>query len=101
MTNQLTLIAKLTARPEYSDAVGQGLFELLGPTRQEPGAIDYHFHRDNDNPAVWILYENWRSRADLDAHFEKPYTKALMARFPALLAKDMELTFCTMVSPRP
>lgn len=41
------------------------------------------------------------ARADLDAHFEQPYTKAVMARFPELLARDMELTFCTMTSPRP
>ena len=101
MTTQLTLIAKLTAKPEHADAIGEGLFGLLAQTRSEEGSIDYHFHRDNDDPRVWVLYENWRSRADLDAHFEQPYTKALMARFPELLAKDMELTFCTMVSPRP
>jgi quinol monooxygenase YgiN len=49
---------------------------------------------------VWILYESWRSRADLDAHFEQPYTRAMLARFPELLASEMELTFCTLVSPR-
>lgn len=101
MSEQLTLIAKLTAKPEQSEALGQGLFALLDETRAEPGSIDYHFHRDNDDPAVWILYENWTSRADLDAHFEKSYTKALMERFPDLLAKEMELNFCTMISPRP
>ncbi|MFT2214899.1 putative quinol monooxygenase [Rhizobium giardinii] len=58
-------------------------------------------HRDSDDPTVWILYENWRSRAHLDAHFQQPYTKVVMARFPDLLARDMELTFCTMTSPRP
>ena len=101
MTTPLTLIAKLTAKPEHADTIGEGLFGLLAQTRAEEGSIDYHIHRDKDDPAVWILYENWRSRADLDAHFDRPYTKALMARFPALLAKDMELTFCRMVSPRP
>lgn len=45
-------------------------------------------------------YENWRSRADLEAHFEQPYTRGLMARFPELLAREMELTFCTIVLPR-
>lgn len=101
MSEQLTLIAKLTAKPDQADALGEGLAGLLDHTRAEEGSIDYHFHRDNDDPSVWILYENWRSRADLDAHFEKSYTKALMDRFPDLLAKDMELNFCTMVSARP
>ena len=99
--SQVTLIAKLTAKPEHTDAVRDGLFELLDKTRAEAGSIDYHFHRDATDSTVWVLYENWRSRADLDAHFEQPYTKALIARFPDLLAKEMELTFLTMVSPRP
>ncbi|MDQ4408863.1 MULTISPECIES: putative quinol monooxygenase [unclassified Rhizobium] len=63
--------------------------------------MDYHLQRDSDDPKVWILYENWRSRADLDTHFQQPYTKAVMARFPDVLARDMELTFCTMASVRP
>nr|WP_244711648.1 antibiotic biosynthesis monooxygenase [Rhizobium cremeum] len=57
-------------------------------------------HRDNHDPTVWNFYENWRSRADLDAHFQQPYTEAVMARFPELPAREMELTFCTMTSPR-
>jgi quinol monooxygenase YgiN len=101
MSEQLTLIAKLTAKPEVADEIGKGLSALLDQTRAEEGSIDYHFHRDNDDPTVWIIYENWRSRADLDAHFKQPYTQALMERFPDLLAKDMELSFATMVSSRP
>ncbi|WP_323130876.1 putative quinol monooxygenase [Agrobacterium tumefaciens] len=83
-------------RDAWRSVAGSGLTD---PRRG--GSIDYHLHRDNHDPSVWILYENWRSRADLDAHFEQPYTKAVMARFPELLARDMELTFCTMTSPRP
>ena len=100
MTTQLTLIARLTAKPETSDALGDGLRALIAPTLAEDGSIDYTLHRANDDPNVWILYETWRSRADLDAHFERPYTKAMMDRFPALLAKEMELTFATAIDPR-
>ncbi|WP_088343270.1 MULTISPECIES: putative quinol monooxygenase [Rhodomicrobium] len=101
MSEQLTLIARLTAKPEHADTLGEALQAMVAPTRAEAGSVDYLIHRDNDDRRVWILYENWRSRADLDAHFEQPYTKALMGRFPELLAKDMELSFCTMVSSRP
>ena len=101
MSEQLTLIARLTAKPEYAEILGEALQAIVAPTRAEAGSIDYLIHRDNDDPRVWVLYENWHSRADLDAHFELPHTKALMGRFPELLAKDIELTFCTMVSARP
>ena len=97
MFTRLTLIARLTAKPEHSDALGEGLRRLVASTTAEPGSIGYVLHRDNDDPRVWILYETWRSRADLDAHFEQPYTKAMLAQFPELLAREMELTFCTAV----
>ncbi|EJT01564.1 putative quinol monooxygenase [Rhizobium sp. CCGE 510] len=100
MTDTLTLIARLTAKPDSAAVLGEALQALVSPTRAETGSIDYHLHRDSGDPAVWILYENWRSRADLDAHFQQPYTKAVMARFPELLAREMELTFCNMTSPR-
>lgn len=104
MTKQLTLIARLTARPETSEDLGNGLRQLIAPTLSEEGAIGYVLHRDNDDANVWVLYETWRSRADLDAHFEQPYThfeqpytKAMMARLPDLLASEMELTFSTAI----
>lgn len=100
MTTQLTLIARLTAKPETSEDLGNGLRQLIAPTLKEEGAINYVLHRDNDNADAWVLYETWRSHTDLDAHFEQPYTKAMMARFPGLLAKEMELTFATAIDPR-
>ncbi|MBY6265250.1 antibiotic biosynthesis monooxygenase [Azospirillum sp. 412522] len=100
MSGPLILIARLKAKPELSEALGEGLSHLIAPTLAEEGSLGYVLHRDNGDPSVWILYETWRSRADLDAHFERPYTKAMLARFPELLARDMELTFATVIHPR-
>ena len=100
MSQPLTLIAKLTAKPEHADALGDWLQQLVEPTRAEEGCLGYDLHHDDADRRVWVLYETWRSRADLDAHFDQPYTKALMSRFPDLLGREMELTFCTMVSRR-
>lgn len=99
MTKTLTLIARLTARPDTAAALGEGLKALIEPTLREAGALGYVLHRDNDDPTVWILYETWRSPADLEAHFEQPYTKAMLARFPDLLAREMELTYATAIDP--
>lgn len=99
-SQELTLIARLTAKPDKAEALGEGLAQLITPTLKEEGSIGYRLHRDNDDPNVWILYETWRSRADLDAHFAQPYTKAMLARFPDLLARDMELTFAAAINAR-
>lgn len=96
--DRLTLIARLTAKPDQAETLGEALRGLVQPTLTEAGAMEYRLHRDNDDPSVWILYETWRSRADLDAHFGQPYTKAVLDQFPDLLARDMELTFGTPIN---
>jgi NAD(P)-dependent dehydrogenase (short-subunit alcohol dehydrogenase family) len=77
----LTLIARLTARPNQAETLGEGLAALIAPTAAEAGSLGYTLHRDNNDPNVWILYETWASRADFDAHFEQPYTRAMLDRF--------------------
>jgi len=98
MSNHLTVIARLTAKPDQAEALGENLRQLIAPTLRESGALGYTLHRDNDDPAVWILYETWASRADLDAHFQQPYMQALFVRAPELLAKEVDMTFATVVS---
>lgn len=91
----LTVVARLTAKPGMSEILGDGLRALIAPSLKEEGAIAYRLHRDNADPDAWILYETWRSKADLEAHFAQDYTRAMLDRFPQLLARDMELRFAT------
>jgi len=99
MAEKLVVIARLTAKEGQADALGETLKALIAPTRAEAGALDYVLHRDAEDPRTWIFYESWRSRSDLDAHFEQPYMKALLARAPELLEGDVAMTFCTVVEP--
>jgi quinol monooxygenase YgiN len=97
MSSPLIVIARLTAKPDHAEALGKSLRQLIAPTLQEPGSIGYTLHRDNDNPAVWILYDAWASRAALDAHFQQPYMQELLVRAPEILTKEVEMAFATVV----
>ena len=35
--------------------------------------MDYCLHRSEDDPNVFMLYENWRSQRDLEKHLQMPY----------------------------
>lgn len=91
MAEPLTLIAFLRARARAEEELGRRLAALIEPTLREPGCIDYQLHRSNCDPAVWILYVNWRSQAALDL-------RQMLADFPGLLSKDMELHHMHKVS---
>ena len=92
-SGQLTLIAFLRAKPDSADELGRRLSALVEPTRLEPGCIDYQLHRSSSDPGLWVLYENWRSQADLDLHFQMPYLRLMLADFPQLLRREMELHY--------
>lgn len=95
---QLTLVAFVRARRGMGDELGRRLAQLVEPARAEPGNINYDLHRSNEDPDMWVLYENWKSPSDLAAHFELPYMKAFVARLPEVLEGEMDLRRCTMVS---
>jgi quinol monooxygenase YgiN len=80
------------------DELGRRLAVLVEPARAEPGNINYDLHRSNEDPDVWVLYENWKAPSDLAAHFELPYMKAFVAALPEVLEGEMDLRRCTMVS---
>lgn len=97
MPEQLTLIAMLRARPGGEEELGRRLAALVEPTLQESGCLGYQLHRSNSDRALWVLYETWRSQADLDLHFQMPYLKDMLADFPRLLRQEMELHYLRKV----
>ncbi|WP_277991599.1 putative quinol monooxygenase [Trinickia acidisoli] len=95
---QLTIIAFLRAKPGLSDELGRRLASLVEPARAEPGNINYDLHRSNDDPNVWVLYENWKAPSDLEAHFEQPYMKAFVATLSEVREGESDLRRCAMVT---
>jgi len=75
----LTVVAKIVAKQQSVKTVKNELLKIIEPTRKEEGCIEYYLHQDNDNPAVFVVYENWKNEAELDAHMKTPHFKALVA----------------------
>jgi quinol monooxygenase YgiN len=68
---------------------------LIGPTKLEPGCVQYDLHVDNDDPTHFFFYENWTSRALLDRHLAAPHLQAFVARGDELLAAPLRIVFAT------
>jgi quinol monooxygenase YgiN len=96
--NQLTLVAFLRAKPGQVEELGRRLQLLVEPTRAEAGCLNYDLHRSNPDADVWMLYENWKSPADLDAHFQTPYLKDFVGRIGEVLDGEMDMRYFSMTS---
>lgn len=94
-----TVIGVLRARPERRDELLAILRELVAPTRREEGCVDYHLHVSDADPNLFLFYENWRSREDLDRHLTMPHLAPIRERGDELLAAEVEILPYIMLSP--
>ncbi|HBP54897.1 MAG: putative quinol monooxygenase [Limisphaerales bacterium] len=62
MSKTLTIVASIEAKPDKIDLVKAELQKLIAPTLKEAGCIQYDLHQDNQNPALFLFFENWESR---------------------------------------
>lgn len=97
---QITVLAKCKAKPGMEAAVRDAVMALVAPTRSEPGCINYDLHQSSENPSLFILYENWVSKKDLDEHLAMPYLKDFIGKAETLLVEPIEITLWRMVSPK-
>lgn len=79
MTTPLTIVARIEANPDQVERVKAELIKLIEPTRQEEGCLQYDLHQDNNDPAVFVFYENWVSRELWQAHMENTHLQAYVA----------------------
>lgn len=73
---KLTIVARIEAKVEKVEFVKAELLKLIETTRAEKGCIQYDLHQDNENPAVFLFYENWESRALWQLHMSNDHLKA-------------------------
>ncbi|TPN12830.1 antibiotic biosynthesis monooxygenase [Mesorhizobium sp. B2-1-3] len=98
MTVPYTVIGTVVAKPETRDELQRILSGLVEPTRAEEGCINYDFHVDPADPCVFMFYENWRSKDDLDRHLSMPHLMPLFGKLDALVARPVDVRQFVMLS---
>lgn len=78
MKSTLTIVARIEANLDKVELVKTELIKLIEPTRKETGCIQYDLHKDNDNPTVFLFYENWETRDLWQKHMKNDHLKAYM-----------------------
>lgn len=76
MPTPLTIVARIEAKPDQVEFVKSELLKVIPPTRAEAGCLQYDLHQDNDNPAVFLFYENWENRDLWQDHMNSEHLKA-------------------------
>ena len=86
MTNFLTVVAELKAKPGKEDALRQAALALVEPTRKEQGCVQYDLHEHKSEPGRFVFFENWASEEHLAKHAASEHLK----QFGALRAELLD-----------
>jgi len=95
---KVTVLARIKAKAGMEEKVKQELLSMVGPTRKEAGCINYDLHQSPENKGLFLFYENWRSKKDLDDHLATPHFKRFVEKGKELLAEPDEVTFWEKIS---
>lgn len=77
----LSVLVRFNVKEDDAEKVVSAFGHARALTLSEPGCRAYDLNRDPRVPGRFVVYEQWRSLADLEAHFLKPYFSALRSEF--------------------
>jgi quinol monooxygenase YgiN len=85
--SDLIVIASAKAKPGKERDLQQALLEAAGPTRKQPGCVEFTLLRRQDDGSTLIGFERWASVEDHQRHLRGAHVERLMARMGEILAE--------------
>ena len=66
--NKVTVIAQIKVKEGREETVREELLKLVAPTRSEQGCMVYDLYQSAGSKSLFMFYECWKSKKDLDEH---------------------------------
>ena len=96
--NTVSVIAQAKPRRGMEETLRKKLLSLVELTRTETGCISYDLYQARDNTTLFMFYECWESKDDLEQHLQKPYIKNFMETADELLAEPFAVSLWEKIS---
>ena len=85
MSEKLYTVAVLKAQTGKSDELVAVLEELAKQTRQEAGALQYGFYRNQEDPNIILSFEEWQDADVESAHWKTLHLTSAVEKFQDIL----------------
>ncbi|CFQ58749.1 antibiotic biosynthesis monooxygenase domain-containing protein [Yersinia frederiksenii] len=91
---EVRVIASLVAKPEFTAAVKAAVHQVIEPSREEQGNLQYDLHAESDKPGSFVFFERWESDEALEkhnktAHF-KEFVKSIEGKLESIEIKKVK-----------
>ncbi|MDA5496686.1 putative quinol monooxygenase [Yersinia aleksiciae] len=65
---EVRVIASLVAKPEFIAEVKEAVHQIIEPSREEKGNLQYDLHSESDKKGSFVFFERWASDEALEKH---------------------------------
>ncbi|HEY3600240.1 MAG TPA: putative quinol monooxygenase [Paraburkholderia sp.] len=73
---EIAVVAISVAKPGHDEQLREAVEGIVGPSRNERGALQYDLHRDLREPRRFVFFERWDSEEALAAHAQSAHIAA-------------------------
>lgn len=89
---EIFIFARLHARPGSQRDVHQAMFDVQGPTREEPGCLSYGAFQSVRDPDEFYIHSRWQDLGAFQRHSELPHTLRFVETIQPLLDHPFNAT---------
>ncbi|CNH18666.1 putative quinol monooxygenase [Yersinia pekkanenii] len=91
---EVRVIASLVAKSEFIDEIKEAVHQVIEPSREEKGSLQYDLHAENDQKGSFVFFERWASGDALEKHKHtehvKAFIKAIEGKLESLEIKEVK-----------
>lgn len=87
------VVANLRVKPEHAGDMARKLVEAAQTYRKDQGTLAWHVHRSEQDPNLFVIYERYGQKSDLDTHRANPYYSEFGKTIGPWLDGRAEITF--------
>jgi quinol monooxygenase YgiN len=90
-SKRVHVVVSMKIRPGAEGRMLVAFAPVAEATRKEEACIRYELFRGMEDANRFVLVEEWRDQAGLDAHLQLPHVKGLLAAMPEVLAEPLTI----------
>lgn len=91
---EVRVIASLVAKPEFVAEIKAAVHQVIDPSREEKGNLQYDLHTESGQEGSFVFFERWASDDALEKHNKtehfKEFVKALEGKLESLEIKKVK-----------
>ncbi|OKH19849.1 antibiotic biosynthesis monooxygenase [Hydrococcus rivularis NIES-593] len=87
----IRVVARVIALPDKIEELKAVLLQIVEPTRQEEGCIQYDLFQNQTDPTDFTFVEEWTTKEALDKHLASEHLQAAVQRIDGLVATNPDI----------